>query len=212
MRSWARKITHRDRTGRNGPVVQSRWTDSEARVTDVLSSNAPSGLTTIESESTDDFPSKLSSNELPILSRIGSASTPNVESRKCFWRDAFQILQNDENNQRLLGIYQKALLDDPATAQPNYEKAPDHLSRLIDHNLKLIDGQHWKVRVGDLTVEVRTALNNVARAAQYAQSFVSTVASGEPYAAMAWAGVSLFLPVSSYTSSCQFIVSINNLP
>ncbi|ESZ97345.1 ankyrin repeat-containing protein [Sclerotinia borealis F-4128] len=54
---------------------------------------------------------------------------------------------------------------------------------------------HWKVRVGNTTVEVKTALNNIVKAAQYAQSFIGTVVSGEPHAALAWAGVSLFLPV-----------------
>ncbi|CAD6447592.1 af4c6f4e-cc03-4bff-90aa-851a24369c01 [Sclerotinia trifoliorum] len=105
------------------------------------------------------------------------------------------MLQEDESDRKLLSAYKDLLRQEGGIGYLGGNDALDYLSNIIIDNLKLIDENHWKVQMGNTSVEVKTVLNKVAKAAQYAQSFVGSMMSGEPHAAMAWAGVSLFLPL-----------------
>lgn len=197
MRSWFRRHVRRNKFGRNDQENTTKWADSEAAVAEnVLSSAAPLTLSEITLKPERE-PS--ASTKLPVLSRIQSEPTRDDEPRKSFWRNACQMLQDDENNRKLLELYQKVLREESGMTPPQHgEEAPVHLSKIINNNLKLINEQHWTIRVGNITVELKTVLNNVAKAVQYAQSFIGTIVSGEPHTAMAWAGVSLFLPVGLF--------------
>lgn len=139
-----------------------------------------------------------SSSALPVPIQIDAERVQKNESPKRFWHDAVQMLQEDPRHRELLDTYQKILQAESGATPPSDSAAPDYLLKTIDRSLKLLDEKRSKIRVGSATVEVRDALNKVAKAAQYAQSFVGSLVSGEPHAAMAWAGLSLFLPVGHY--------------
>ncbi|TGO60280.1 hypothetical protein BOTNAR_0148g00180 [Botryotinia narcissicola] len=136
-----------------------------------------------------------SSTALPVPLQIDAECVQKDGSPKRFWHDAVQMLQEDPSHRELLDTYQKILQAESGATPSSDSAAPDYLLKTIDRSLKLLDEKRSKIRVGSATVEVRDALNKVAKAAQYAQSFVGSLVSGEPHAAMTWAGLSLFLPL-----------------
>ncbi|KAB8304456.1 hypothetical protein EYC80_003850 [Monilinia laxa] len=174
MRSWVRKHVRRYKFGRSEQKDQLKWAGGEAGVTGDSVPSIPGSI----SPDIDPEPGReilaWSSTILPALSNI---------------------LLRDEDNRKILDIYQKILREESGISQSSNEEAPHYLLRIIDRNLKLIDEQDWKARLGNASVELRKVFNSIAKAAQYAQSFVGTVVSGEPHAALAWAGVSLLLPL-----------------
>ncbi|KAF7938823.1 uncharacterized protein EAE98_001161 [Botrytis deweyae] len=136
-----------------------------------------------------------SSTALPVTLQIEAERVQKDGSPRRFWHDAVQMLQENPSHRELLDTYQKILQAESEATPSSASAAPDYLLKTIDRSLKLLDEKRSKIRVGSATVEVRGALNKVAKAAQYAQSFVGSLVSGEPHAAMAWAGLSLFLPL-----------------
>ncbi|KAI9648382.1 hypothetical protein NHQ30_003015 [Ciborinia camelliae] len=125
----------------------------------------------------------------PALSRIESNPTQNDGYRRYFSGtmhfDFCRKMKAIENFWKC--TYQKVLQEESGMPQPNADRAPDYLLATINHNLKLVNEQRWKIRVNNTIVGVKTALNSVAKAAQYVQFFVVSVVSGEPHEAMAWA-------------------------
>ncbi|KAF7902693.1 hypothetical protein EAF00_002596 [Botryotinia globosa] len=89
------------------------------------------------------------------------------------------MLQEDPSHRELLDTYQKILQAESGATPPSDSAAPDYLLKTIYRSLKLLDEKRSKIRVGSATVE----------------SFVGSLVSGEAHAAIAWAGLSLFLPL-----------------
>ncbi|CCD53689.1 hypothetical protein BofuT4_P137340.1 [Botrytis cinerea T4] len=187
MRSWLQRHLHRNKSSREDVG------DTLSSATLSLTESSVQSFTKDESLRNPSITS--SSTALPVPLQIEAERVQKDGSPKHFWHDAFQMLQEDRNHRELLEIYQKTLQAESGATSPSASAAPDYLLKIIDHSLKLVDEKRSKIRVGSATVEVRDALNKVAKAAQYAQSFVGSLVSGEPHAAMAWAGLSLFLPL-----------------
>ncbi|TEY67249.1 hypothetical protein BOTCAL_0128g00090 [Botryotinia calthae] len=165
MRSWLRRHVHRNKSSRED-------------VGDTLSS-ATSVQSFTKDESLRNSSITSSSSALPVPLQIEAEHVQKDGSPKHFWHNAFQMLQEDRNHRELLDTYQKTLQAESGATSPSASAAPDYLLKIIDHSLKLVDEKRSKIRVGSATVE----------------SFVGSLVSGEPHAAMAWAGLSLFLPL-----------------
>ncbi|KAF7888284.1 uncharacterized protein EAF02_002825 [Botrytis sinoallii] len=187
MRSWIRRHVHGNKSSRG----DSGGTLSSA--TSSLTKSSVQSSTGDENSRNSSITS--SSTALPVPLHIEAARVQKDGSPKRFWHDAVQMLQADPSHRELLDTYQKILQAESGATPSSASATPDYLLKTIDRSLKLLDENRSKIRVGSATVEVRDALNKVAKAAQYAQSFVGSLVSGEPHAAMAWAGLSLFLPL-----------------
>ncbi|KAF7953585.1 uncharacterized protein EAE97_000984 [Botrytis byssoidea] len=187
MRSLLKKHLHRNKSSRgdSGDTLSSATSSLTKLSVQSSTKNENSRKSSITSSST----------ALPVPLQIDAECVQKDGSPKHFWHDAVQMLQEDPSHRELLDTYQKILQAESGATLPSDSAAPDYLLKTIDRSLKLLDEKRSKIRMGSATVEVRDALNKVAKAAQYAQSFVGSLVSGEPHAAMAWAGLSLFLPL-----------------
>ncbi|TGO39883.1 hypothetical protein BHYA_0046g00370 [Botrytis hyacinthi] len=187
MRSFFKKFKHGNKSSRgdSGDTLSSAASSLTKLSVQSSTKNENSRKSSITSSST----------ALPVPLHIDAERVQKDGSPKCFWHDAVQMLQEDPSHRELLDTYQKILQAESGASPPSASAAPDYLLKTIDRSLKLLDENRSKIRVGSATMEVRDALNKVAKAAQYAQSFVGSLVSGEPHAAMAWAGLSLFLPL-----------------
>lgn len=58
-----------------------------------------------------------------------------------------------------------------------------------------IDLAQWQVKIGSHSVDFSGQFNKAVKIMVAAKDFVSSAVSAEPHAALAWAGVCLFLPV-----------------
>jgi hypothetical protein len=73
------------------------------------------------------------------------------------------------------------------------EQREQYLASQIDENLKTIQEQEWST-AGDV-------YRKIVEAVLFAKDFVGQAVSLEPHAALAWAGVSMLLPVSGQSRS-----------
>jgi hypothetical protein len=95
----------------------------------------------------------------------------------------------------LLGDYDKHVVDDAAvntdlSSRASVETALNNL--LEDRKTK-----QWKVSVFGHDVKIRAQIGRLVKILQWSDPLVKDAMSTQPYAALAWSGVSLLLPVRS---------------
>lgn len=74
----------------------------------------------------------------------------------------------------------------------------EKLQMLVDQKLRDIQNARLKVSVGKKEVIVNEQVRKVVYAILSVKDFIGSAVSAEPHAALAWAGVLVILPVSSY--------------
>ena len=122
------------------------------------------------------------------------------------WDQAYAILKDDQPE--LIAAYESALSahgrneSEQQTIQPSQLSATDREARLtivltdktnaaISARMKI---NFWPGK----RVAVRDCFDNIVKKIIVAEGFIGQAVSGEPHAALAWAGVSMLLPVSFY--------------
>lgn len=105
---------------------------------------------------------------------------------------------------KLIDAYERVLLE---LQDPHYKGASagnagsaereEQLRKLVDLKLQTVEDAQFKFTVGKTEINVKQQINKIAGAILYAKSFIGSVASAEPHTALAWAGISVLLPVSS---------------
>ena len=121
---------------------------------------------------------------------------------KDLWDRAHKFLREDKGNSQLLLAYERILASElnidaspVASADWGSRERSTQVSNLIAEKLKVIEDTRWRLHLGEKTVEVRAQVNKVVKAVIWAQGFVSSAVSADPHSALAWAGVSLLLPL-----------------
>jgi hypothetical protein len=79
----------------------------------------------------------------------------------------------------------------------------EQLKTLSDFKLEYTEDDQLKIIVGGrelLVPKQSTLVNKTVNAIIRAGAFIGSAVSAEPHAALAWAGVSVLLPVSLYTN------------
>ena len=146
------------------------------------------------------------------LSLAATTSELNISSQTQpidLWDQAYQLLRTESANKKLLEGYEKILSqeaegnNDGPSADTGTLNREEKLSMLISKKLQVIDEARWKFRVGGETVEIKAQMERIVKATLFAKDFISSVASSEPHAALAWTGVCLLLPVGA----SKFLVS-----
>jgi hypothetical protein len=56
--------------------------------------------------------------------------------------------------------------------------------------------KQWRIRFGSKDIAIRDQVETLAKFLLWSDKFVSAAVSSQPYAALAWTGVTLLLPVS----------------
>ena len=171
--------------------------------TDQISTSPPVPTSTVPAKlpSKRDGPSDpQSSNHLSTMTlSIRPADQPTVsatpwtsESRD-LWKSAYDKFRKEEPD--LLGGYDKHVLGDTAvnTDLSSRESIETALSKLLADREK----KQWKFSVLGHDVKIRAQIMRLTNVLKWSDQLVKDAVSTQPYAALAWSGVSLLLPVSS---------------
>jgi hypothetical protein len=79
------------------------------------------------------------------------------------------------------------------------------LEKLVDVKRQTVEEARRKLTIGSETYIIKEKVNKVVSAIIFAKDFITAAASLEPRAALAWAGVSVLLPVSFREQLYSFI-------
>jgi hypothetical protein len=74
------------------------------------------------------------------------------------------------------------------------------IKELIDLKLKAVENARLRVTVGEEEIVVKEQVRKLVHTILSAKGHIGWVVNVEPHAALAWAGVLVFLPVSLYTT------------
>ena len=150
---------------------------------------------------------------LPEAAAVSKAQPANSSEPSDLWDRAYKRLHEDTSSAKILEEYEKILIRelsgtvdshypnsriDKDTSDSNPGLAREkQMAALVSKKLESIETARWKLQLGHATFEVKAQVDRIAKAVLFAKDFISSAASSEPHAALAWAGVSVLLPVSA---------------
>jgi hypothetical protein len=198
VRSWQQKIKSRGGkgVGRGGEDSCSPTlaTTDQSQIQISTSppvptpSTIPAKLPSNQAEPSDPYSFSIRPADQPHVS-----ATPSTSESLDLWKLAYNKFRNEEPD--LLGDYDKHVLGDAAvntdlSSRASVETALNNL--LEDRKTK-----QWKVSVYGHDVEIRAQIGRLVKILRWSDPLVKDAVSTQPYAALAWSGVSLLLPVRS---------------
>ena len=92
--------------------------------------------------------------------------------------------------------HQLADLASTITNSADPSLSPELMETIINSELQHREADQWVVKVGQKPVKVREQGEKVIKFILWSNDIVSQALSAQPYAALAWSGVSILLPVS----------------
>ena len=131
----------------------------------------------------------------PNASRIASkASRLSLKPIKELWNEAYEELKEKEES--IIKDYEAAMSERGAPKVPVGRK--EQMAALVVKKVAEAKKNTWKLRYGDNDNEVvlKDLAEPIVKLISDAEKFVNGLVSANPYASIAWAGVSLLLPVS----------------
>ncbi|KAI0520856.1 ankyrin repeat-containing domain protein [Xylaria bambusicola] len=150
----------------------------------------------------------------PPLSLVDGDNTPIRE----LWNIAYEKLRIDD---KALVLKYEKLLDGDLGANlipTNGSKLSlrDRTHGILQRKMDEVNAATWKLKFGTTDVEVREIVKPVLGVVSRANNFISAAASGNPYTAIAWMGVSVLLPlllnpseqISSLVEGVDYISSL----
>jgi len=132
------------------------------------------------------------------------------------WDRAYTALRKREDLRKLIDTYEKVLLENlPGEGTPTNTFASlkashreERMSALVQKKVDDMEQAQFKLRLGNKKIKLRPQVDRVVKVVIYAKDFVTSGVSADPHAALAWAGVCVFLPVSLPQSSPQHASSL----
>ena len=132
------------------------------------------------------------------------------------WDRAYTALRKRENFKKIMDTYEKVLLENVqgegsstgTFASLKASKRKEQMSVLVQKKVDDMEEKQTKLRLGGKEIELRPQFDRVVKGVIYAKGFVTSAVSADPHAALAWAGVCVFLPVSLSQSSPQHVGSL----
>jgi hypothetical protein len=111
------------------------------------------------------------------------------------WALAFSMVQKREGE--LMLAYEKYLssLQGDAAADASLS-TPEFVRAIVDRAIKNREEKRWIVPLLGTDIEVRKQAERLAKLLLWSELIVKSAVSNQPYAALAWSGVSILLPVS----------------
>jgi hypothetical protein len=85
------------------------------------------------------------------------------------------------------------ILENEATSEN--ERREMQMSMLVAKKLEVMNNKQWRFKFGHRSVEVRKQVDRVVKVMLVAKDGISSGASANPHAALAWAGVCTLLQV-----------------
>lgn len=77
----------------------------------------------------------------------------------------------------------------------------DQMSTILQRKMDEVNRETWKLKFGSTEVQVKDLVQPVLGVVNWANQFIKTAVSADPSASIAWAGISLLLPVSKADST-----------
>lgn len=118
------------------------------------------------------------------------------ERSKDLWMHAYESLKLRDPD--LVIAYERHLasgyISHTASAPPSL--SPELIESIIKPKLDDRDAKRLVVRLGREPIKVREQGEKVIKFILWSSTFISTAISAQPFAALAWSGVSILLPVS----------------
>ena len=133
----------------------------------------------------------------PPLTRHGYnkdvIATGDAKNSKDLWLQAYEALELREPD--LVAAY-KCLLAPTITNSADPSLSPELIETIINSSLQDREADQWVINLGKKPVKVREQGEKVIKFILWSKDIVSEALSAQPYAALAWSGVSILLPVS----------------
>ena len=117
----------------------------------------------------------------------------DAKNSKDLWLQAYEALELREPD--LVAAY-KRWLAPTSTNSADPSLSPELIETIINSNLQDREADQWVVNLGKKPVKVREQGEKVINFVLWSKDIVSEALSAQPYAALAWSGVSILLPVS----------------
>lgn len=133
-----------------------------------------------------------------------------VESvREQLWSKAYLVFA--EKNPDLAKDYRRHIAGDEDG--PDSLSPPPSIEALENKTTQLIDAREakqWNISIsGKNSINVRSQVEKLAKFLTWSNGIVKDALSSQPYAALAWSGVSLLIPVCCNMENCLRMVLIS---
>jgi hypothetical protein len=157
----------------------------------------------------------------PQSSKVISAADP-LGSIHELWNEAYDELRSQE--EKLIKDYEAALHGDPAMMLGSTVilsgfklERKTQMAALLARKVEEVKKNTWRLKFGGHDVPLKDLAESVLGIVQWADDYISGALSANPYALIAWGGVSLLLPVSTYiltpyrTKRCHLRITFNQV-
>lgn len=138
-------------------------------------------------------PNRLSTVTLSIQPADQLTVTPLTSESRDLWKPAYEKFRKE--NPKLLDDFDKHVLGDAPvdTGLSSRESIETALNKLLEDREK----KQWKISILGRDIKMRAQVGRLINILKWSDPLVKDAVSTQPYAALAWSGVSLLLPVSS---------------
>ncbi len=120
----------------------------------------------------------------------------DAKNSKDLWLQAYEALESRDKDLVAAYEHQLAGLAPTITNSADPSLSPELIKTIINSNLQDREAHQWVVNLGKKPVKVREQGEKVIKFILWSKDIVSQALSAQPYAALAWSGVSILLPVS----------------
>ncbi|KAL7809038.1 ankyrin repeat-containing domain protein [Trichoderma gracile] len=129
-------------------------------------------------------------------SKTSDIDHTNVPIRD-LWNLAYENLRKEDG--RLIDDYEAKIrknlsADVGCTIGSNLSRR-DWMEKILQEKMKEVNNNAWRIRFGSSETQFKDMANNVLGVVNWANEYITDALRPNPYASMAWAGVSLLLPL-----------------
>lgn len=83
------------------------------------------------------------------------------------------------------------------SAPPKSSRREEQLRQIASQKIDEVDLAKWQIKIGNRSLVLRDQFDKAVKVVIATKEFISSAVSSEPHAALAWAGVCIFLPVKT---------------
>lgn len=144
--------------------------------------------------------SKISTTNPQTLGVSDTNLQPSINADNDDNEDLWKLAYNELTKQdpELVKNYGRKVLSlkciDPNTSDPL--SSPESIQDIVSALAKAREDKQWQVTLGPRQIKVRAQVEKLVTFALGCESIVGPAAKSQPYSALAWSGVSVFLSVS----------------
>jgi N-terminal domain of NWD NACHT-NTPase len=181
-----------DKTSTSTPVLVAPSGSVKTLPTSMTTAELPPELSALSESQPPNPPSPPSSSIRPSA-ELTVSGTPSTNDGADLWEQSYEIFRKQEPD--LIEDYNKHLLGNVAAGADlsSRQSVETVLKKLLEHREK----KQWQVHFLSHDIKIRTQVEGLAKFFKWSDPFVKDAVSTQPYAALAWSGVSLLLPASS---------------